>query len=91
MYRMARNAPKSVKQVARTGQEFSQPPLTAGTIEISAPAETGLARSPRIPDIFVSDENIDMFPHFPLLRYDAIANARVDCPKERQCFSQSCG
>jgi hypothetical protein len=66
-----------------SSQEFFQPPLTAGTIEISHPAGTGLANPP-VPDVFVADENIDVLPHLALLRCDAIPNAQIDCPERRQ-------
>src|SRR5216684_1029778 len=49
----------------------------------------GTRESTRIPDVFVTDENIDVLPHVPLLRCDAIPNARIDCPKSRQRLSQS--
>ena len=46
------------KDTARsTSQQFSQPPLTAGRIEISDSAETGLA-SHLVSGIFVPDENV---------------------------------
>src|SRR5258705_10112152 len=70
-----------------TSQEFSQPPLTAGTIEISDPAEMGLASPP----VYRPNEDIDMFPHLSLLRCDAISNARVECPESRQRVGQSYG
>jgi len=44
-----------------------------------------------ISDVFVRDENVDVFPHLSLLRCDAIPNARVECPESRQRLSQSCG
>jgi hypothetical protein len=34
--------------------------------------------------MFVADKNIYMFPHLPLLGYDAIANARVECIERQQ-------
>ena len=45
--------------------------------------------STRIPDVFVTDENIEVLPHMPLLGCDAIPNARIDCPERRQRLSQS--
>jgi hypothetical protein len=37
----------------------------------------GTRESTRIPDVFVTDENIDVLPYLPLLRCDAITNAWV--------------
>src|ERR1700690_1857621 len=48
----------------------------------------GTRESTRIPDVFVTDENIDVLPHMPLLCCDAIPNARIDCPERRQRLSQ---
>jgi hypothetical protein len=47
--------------------------------------------STRISDVLVPDENVDVFSHLTLLRYDAISNARIECPQSRQRLSQSCG
>ena len=48
------------------------------------------AREPtRVPHVFVTDENIDVLPHLPLLRRDAIPKARIDYPERRQRLSQS--
>src|ERR1700722_18522528 len=48
------------------------------------------AREPtRIPDVFVTDENIDVLPHVPLFGCDAIPKARIDYPERRQRLGQS--
>ena len=70
---------------------FFQPPLTAGTIEILDPEETGLASPPRVADVFIADENIDVLPYLSLLGYDAISNARVMRPECHQRLAQSRG
>src|SRR4029077_9940599 len=49
----------------------------------------GARESTRIPDVFVTDEKIDVLPHLALLRCDAIPNARIDYPERRQRLSQS--
>ncbi len=46
--------------------------------------------STRIADVFVPDENIDVFPHLPLLRCDAISHSWMQCPERRQRLAQSC-
>src|SRR5438132_5568670 len=51
----------------------------------------GTRESTCISDIFVPNEDIDMFAHLSLLRCDAISNARVECPESRQRIGQSCG
>jgi transposase len=51
----------------------------------------GARESTCISDVFVRDENVDVFPHLSLLRCDAIPNARVECPESRQRLSQGCG
>ena len=49
----------------------------------------GARESTRIPDVFVTDENIDVLPHVPLFGCDAIPKARIDYPERRQRLSQS--
>ena len=44
-----------------------------------------------ISDMFITDENINVFPHLSLLGCDAIANARVEGPESRQRVGQCCG
>src|SRR6476646_9688105 len=44
-----------------------------------------------ISDMFITDENINVFPHLSLLGCDAIANARIEGPESRQRVGQSCG
>jgi hypothetical protein len=43
----------------------------------------------RIADVFVPDENIDVFPHLPLLGCDAISHSWIECPERRQRLAQS--
>jgi hypothetical protein len=51
----------------------------------------GTRESTRIADVFIADENIDVFPHFSLLRCDAISNSWIELPECRQCLGQCCG
>jgi hypothetical protein len=44
-----------------------------------------------ISDMFITDENINVFPHLSLLGCDAIANSRVEGPESRQRVGQCCG
>src|SRR5882724_9913370 len=44
-----------------------------------------------ISDMFIADEDINMFTHLPLLGYDAIANPRIEGRESRQRVGQSCG
>jgi hypothetical protein len=44
------------------------------------PGGNGTRESTRISDVFVSDKNIDVFPHLSLFRCDTVSNARVECP-----------
>lgn len=46
--------------------------------------------STRVADVFVPDENIDVFPHLPLLSCDAISHSWMQCPERRQRLAQSC-
>src|SRR5260370_34345559 len=74
-----------------TSQEFSQSHTDGGNDRNLRSGGDGTRESPCISDIFVANEDIDMFPHLSLLRCDAILNARVECPESRQRVGQSCG